>query len=334
MDDLTYDVIIAGCGPAGLACAISLADYGKKSLILERKEKLDNIVCGDGLTGHCMKVLTELNIHDSDLLSLGAKKLLHNICKTDHDVYKKRFVADEHSFDYSIGLSRDVFDNYLLHVAKSKGVQVVFGCKVKNIQQQGDQYLINSCYRCKDYVIATGSGRNPVDRDKSLKNMPVGVSSRIIGTGRIKDESLYFFRLSSYGDGYAWIFPVGENKWNIGVWSSNYQRRVAQLYRKFEAYVKNNLVHVEGYDRHPKGSVLGCGDQNSGSGYHVIGDAANLVDTYSGEGISFAIESGILKAKEIALHEPYQQTLHFKPTLTDEGMKHYHYWCDHEDHLR
>lgn len=333
MGDLTYDVIIAGCGPAGLACAISLADHGKRSLILERKEKLDNIVCGDGLTGHCMKVLSELNIYDSDLLSLGGKKLLHNICTTDRDVYKKRFVADDDSFDYSIGLSRDVFDNYLLHIARSRGVQVIFGCEVKNIQHMGDRYLINGRYQCRDYVIATGSGCNPADGNKTFRNMPVGVSSRIIGTGRIKDESLYFFRRSVYGDGYSWIFPVGENKWNIGVWSSNYQPRVAQLYKEFEAYVKSHFVHFEGYDRHPRGAILGCGDHRSGSDYHVIGDAANLVDSYSGEGISFAIESGIRKAKEIALHEPYQPTFHLKPTLSGEGMEHYHYWCDHEDHL-
>ena len=333
MDDLTYDVIIVGCGPAGMACAISLADYGKKCMIVERKKELDNIVCGDGLTGHCIKVLTELNIHAQDLLSLGGKKLLHNICTTDREVYKKRFVEDGYSFDYSIGLSRDIFDNHLLHVAQSKGVQVVFGCEVKSIQKQGRQYLINGHYRCNDYVIATGAGKDPADGNKTMKKKPVGVSSRIIGAGRIKDENLYFFRLSVYGDGYSWIFPVGDNKWNIGVWSSNYQHKVAQLYREFEEYVKSNFVHFEGYDRCPKGAVLGCGAPESGKGYHVIGDAANLVDSYSGEGISFAIESGIKKAKEIALHEPFQQTFHLKPVLTGEGMEHYHYRCDPEDAL-
>ena len=47
---MSYDVIIVGAGPGGLACAEITASQGLKTLVLERKTIIGKKVCAGGVT--------------------------------------------------------------------------------------------------------------------------------------------------------------------------------------------------------------------------------------------------------------------------------------------
>ena len=47
---MSYEIIIVGGGPAGLACAKIAADRGMKTLVIERKNTLGKKVCAGGIT--------------------------------------------------------------------------------------------------------------------------------------------------------------------------------------------------------------------------------------------------------------------------------------------
>jgi flavin-dependent dehydrogenase len=50
MQSESYDVVIVGAGPGGLACARALAGSGKRVLVLEKAASLGKKICAGELT--------------------------------------------------------------------------------------------------------------------------------------------------------------------------------------------------------------------------------------------------------------------------------------------
>jgi flavin-dependent dehydrogenase len=114
--------------------------------------------------------------------------------------------------------------------------------------------------------------------------------------------------------GYFWIFPAGNKKANIGVGllKSKAKKKKHNLYQIMEQVIdsknfKHRFKNASALEK-PKGWNLPFGNtkrKNHGNGFLLLGDAAGLVDPFTGEGIGNAMESGkiaaevILKAKKI-----------------------------------
>ena len=57
-----FDLVIAGGGPAGLACAIAARQAGLTALVLERAGDLPDKACGEGLMPHGLRALEALGV--------------------------------------------------------------------------------------------------------------------------------------------------------------------------------------------------------------------------------------------------------------------------------
>lgn len=290
----SYDVIIIGAGPAGLSCAIQLGKSGLQVLVLEKRKSLRGKVCGDGLTVRAIKDLSLLEI---DPTQIAGKKVLRKVVSkngvTDETSFEELF-----GFEYEYGVSRDIFDECLLEHAINNGVEIVFNSNVESIIKSKDICIVNNAYKGKNVVIACGAiGGYTIGGIKPPSKIPIGMSSRIIGETEYDDDAFYYFYDDKYGNGYAWLFPVGEKIWNVGVWSSD-KKEIKKLYVEFEKRIFAEKIL---YDRVPKGALIGatCEKINSESEYLCIGDSAFNADFYTGEGISFAIENGIDVAMKI-----------------------------------
>ena len=64
-NEINFDVIIVGGGPAGSAAACYAADEGLKVLLLEKDNYPRDKVCGDAVGGKALKHLEELGILDA-----------------------------------------------------------------------------------------------------------------------------------------------------------------------------------------------------------------------------------------------------------------------------
>jgi flavin-dependent dehydrogenase len=104
--------------------------------------------------------------------------------------------------------------------------------------------------------------------------------------------------------GYGWIFPVGQQTANVGVGFIPGRRRPRLASTAFETFVKSLL-----------GGARQCGplkgypiradflsSPNVAQRTLLVGEAAGLVNPLTGEGIDYALESGLLAAQHI-LHE-------------------------------
>lgn len=301
---MKYEVIIVGAGPAGLACGLTLARAGKKCLILERRLELTGKVCGDGLSSHCMQVLKKIDIQEQDLIALGGKKVFSNITSNFGEIEERRYCRNEGYEAYAYGLSRDVFDGYLLKLAKEAGCEVLTGRTVSSVTRNGSGCLVDGTYTADRVVLACGAiGGQKLGISKPA-DVPVGISARIRGDCRLPADAFYFKYDWQYGDGYAWLFPVGERLWNYGVWSADRRKGVKRLFAEFEAQMTKTYFLNYCYERQPKGAVIGatrCVSADTGQ-IPRIGDCAYIARYESGEGISYAIESGRLLADAI-LHD-------------------------------
>jgi flavin-dependent dehydrogenase len=108
--------------------------------------------------------------------------------------------------------------------------------------------------------------------------------------------------------GYFWIFPAGQNRANIGV---GLLKSIVKKEERKLSDIMLDVIDSENF-RHrfkdavpmekPKGWNLPFGSikrENHGDGFLLLGDAAGLVDPFTGEGIGNAMVSGRI-ASEIA----------------------------------
>lgn len=291
-----YDVVIAGSGPAGMSCAIALAMKGINCLIIEKRASLNGKVCGDGLTPRAVNDLKKLNIN---VLELNGKKI-NSKCT----VYTDRMIEEQYGdlYDYGIeyayGVSRDILDNALLNKAIEVGVDIVWNLGVNKIKKIENEYIINDLYRGMEVVLACGAlGISGVGLCMPTTKMPMGISARIKGKCSYKDDRFYFFQDKILSNGYAWLFPVGNELWNLGVWSNDI-KKLKDLYYEYEGAIFDADIN---YCRPPKGAIIGASKEGAmlNTALKCIGDCALKANFYTGEGVSFAIEDGIKCANEI-----------------------------------
>ena len=286
------DVAIIGSGPAGLSCAIKLALEGQQVDVYERRAKLDDKVCGDGLSVECIKVLSELNITTDNLISIGAKPIKRKFELYDYGQFEKIYPLT------CLGLPRIKLDNYLYKLATNLGVRFHFSYNVNNLNKTENGYIINGEIKTKYLVLACGIASSLVKEIK--EDIPLGISSRVVGTSeRLHSDAFYFKYAPKYGSGYAWVFPVGDNLWNIGVFNGDKKEEIKQTYKEFEEILFKEFIKFERYDRIPGGAFIGASLQDVDIDENAIGDAGYKAIYSSGEGVTFAIKSGIEKAKQI-----------------------------------
>ena len=295
---INYDVLIIGAGPAGLTCAIELAKKNISCLLLEKKENLAGTVCGDGVSAYSIELIKKIGI---SIDSLRGKTVYYK--KEYRGNNSKTFSFYElFGSNYELGVSRDILDNIMLKYATEQNIPIVFNKPCKEIKKNDDGlYIINEEYGSRYLVYACGvTGGTNLGFHYS-KDLPVGISGRISGVcTTLEDDTFHYFFSEKYGDGYGWIFPVGNNLWNIGVWSHNKKKELKELYYELEKKFFNEESFI--YDRKPQGRVIGAGKfvMPDDSRAFCIGDCALSANSLSGEGISYALESGINVSNLIA----------------------------------
>lgn len=112
---------------------------------------------------------------------------------------------------------------------------------------------------------------------------------------------------ASIQPGYFWIFPLAGNRYNVGVWmiSEHLKSKNLNLRAEFERLIAEDPQLAPKFKNAKplesvKGFGLPLGTQSrplSGNRFLLVGDAAGLIDPFTGEGIGNAIRSGRIAAE-------------------------------------
>lgn len=288
---LVYDYIIGGSGIAGCVCAYLLSKKGYKCLILEQEKGVHEKVCGGGVSIQAIGYLCDLGIDVTDIdNNLYTKVVGYNILR--NETLKIKYFSDE----YAIGISRQVFDSFLLRQAQKEGASVKYGEKISNVLQDDRQYIING-YVAKHFVCAIGAIGITSLSKKINAGQSFGLSSIIEGASLLREDLFHFLYYDNLkSDRYFWLFPIGKNTWNIGVWTRYPKADIMLDYQKyFQEYMKVYFENTFAIKQKVRGAYLGHTNQCNIGSLHLdaIGDYAGTCGINSGGGIHWAIKSAM-----------------------------------------
>jgi len=322
---LKHKVIIIGSGPGGAIAALTLSQQNIPCLLIDKAFFPREKICGDALSG---KVATILNRVSPEIMERfektvpkkniwGIRMFAPNTIKLDipfkwnYDVSKDRipgYVA-----------SRIDFDNFLVNeVRRCPNIDFREGIEVDDIEKIKNGFRIKDKSKSLDIetrllIIANGANSSFSRHFAGIKKVPKHFAAGV----RAYFENVDYFHndgfielhfLKEYVPGYFWIFPLQENKANVGLGMRT------DYISKGKINLKKTLIDI--IENHPavkdrfknaritgkiEGHLLPLGSKRnkiSGDHFMLVGDAGYLIDPTTGEGIGNAMYSGWIAAEQ------------------------------------
>jgi menaquinone-9 beta-reductase len=299
----TFDVLIAGGGPAGSSCAWKLRDSGLKIAILDKQTFPRDKVCGGWITP---EVFHALNI---DPAEYARGRVLQPITGFLTSCMGDAPVETHYDKPVSYGIRRYEFDHYLL---ERSGASLRLGAPLTNVERCHGEWIINGQIRAP-MLVGAGGTFCPVARFRGAKvNQEIVVAAqeaefeldeRQLSACSVRAEvpELYF---CSDMRGYGWCFRK-QNVLNVGLGRLD-RHSLSGHVAEFVKFLKSTGRLTLDVPALPGHAYLLYGKTNRelvDDGLLLIGDAAGVAYAQSGEGIRPAVESGLLAANVIAAAE-------------------------------
>ena len=301
-----FDAIVVGAGPAGSAAAHRLASAGASVLLLDRARFPRDKPCGGGITVRAVPLLPEPV--DAVVEDRATRVRLRA-------GYRGGFERESRQ-PLVLLTQRARLDAFLAERAAAAGADFRDGVRVESAEGTTVR-LAGGGAAGGDLLIGADGANGVVARSLGLAER---VEHGVALEGNAPHDSAYrstlLLEFGVVPGGYGWLFPKGDHV-NVGVggWGSEGPRLRDHLGRLCAAYGlrADRLTAVRGHRlpmRHP-GTVLARGRAA------VVGDAAGLVDPFSGDGIYEALLSAKLAARaaldllagRAATLEPYHDAL-------------------------
>jgi geranylgeranyl reductase family protein len=292
-----FDVAIVGGGPAGSSCAAFCAAAGLRTLLLERENFPREKVCGDCVNPACWPILRRLELAERVRSSAHGKLARVEFIGISG---RRLTVALPSGEDAEIAIKRSLLDQLLLDRARELGATIFESTTVTALSPpdpRNDHWSISAGeQKLRSRVVVAADGRNStVARLCGL--LPHTAKERIALQTHLPlppdfgDRVVLEFR----PQGYSGQAPVGGADLNLCLVSV--PREIAALRQWAEVRFGISPSHswrtITPLTRAP----IAAG-QNS---LFLVGDAARVVEPFTGEGIYYALASGELAAQAIAL---------------------------------
>lgn len=309
-----YDAIIVGAGPGGATAAAVMARNGLTPLLIEKDSFPRDKICGDALSGKTVDVMKRLGMIEA----LQAVKQVDSWGVTFSGPY-----GDEVAIPFTKALDKPIapgfvcdrvtFDNLVYEQAVADGAEVWLNTKVVGLLREGNKVV---------------GVKVKKDGEEQEVRAPITVGAdgaysivlRELGMDQL-DESHYCAGLRWYWEGvtgfheqnhieihfveesipgYFWIFPMADGKANVGLGmlSSVVKKGDVKLKPLLELLVDHPRFKHRFENAKPVDKIRGWGlplgskpRKMSGDGWMLLGDAASLIDPFTGEGIGNAMVS-------------------------------------------
>jgi flavin-dependent dehydrogenase len=308
--DARWDAVVVGAGPAGCAAAAAHAARGRRVLLLEKDRLPRRKVCGELLSGRARPALDRLGVREE------VERIARPISRGTLHLPSGRALAFVLPSP-ALGISRFVFDALLARRAAALGAEVRCGARVTALERDEGGFRVRWTGAAggpdgeERAAAAVGAWGRWDALDRALERRFGRERARYSGWSRdfrrgaleLGDEVLLFV----FRGGYCGLSPVEGGRAHLaGVVSERLRRELGGGWEAVEAHARrsNRALDLRLGDAAPDGDALGTGPvyftrKPSVSGGAVLaGDAAGVLDPFSGEGQSSALASGLLAADE------------------------------------
>ncbi|MCA9650132.1 MAG: FAD-dependent monooxygenase [Myxococcales bacterium] len=292
-------VAIVGAGPAGAAAGHHLARAGHEVLLLDRCEFPRPKTCGDWITRGALVELEHMGLPRVSLRRRAEQhaEIRGSLVAAPNGRHSRVSLPSD---DPAACVPRSVFDALLVRRAQEAGCRLERQPVRDPAALLGDHQLV---------IDARGvyAGRANTVAIRSYWELP---ASRVDESTR---STVQLFTVERFRMGYGWIFPVHVTRervllnLGVGIWRAEHDERGLSIRQELDRFVHDNpvtrrLAAVATERGRPRGHHLALAEgrlEVAGGGVLRVGDAANLTDPITGEGIANAVLGGRLAAQAI-----------------------------------
>ncbi|UCE74091.1 MAG: NAD(P)/FAD-dependent oxidoreductase [Methanomassiliicoccales archaeon] len=298
---LDYDIVVVGAGPAGSLTAKHAAVAGANVLILEKRPEVGSPVrCGEGLDKNG---LARMGIKPDKKWIANEVKGAHIYAPNGRCLELKEGMAGN---EVGYVIKRDIFDKELAKDAIRAGADIMIRASaIEVIKKEGAIAGVKAKHMGERFevsakiVVGADGFESQVGRwagiDTTVKPKDIYTCFQydMVGVDIDSDYSDFFLGSCAPG-GYAWAFPKGKHRANVGLGLQVTKiKGKGEPKRYLDAFVKARKGLSKGTPiAHIAGAVSVCApiEKTVGNGILLVGDAARQIDPMTGGGI---VNSGI-----------------------------------------
>lgn len=289
MEKAEFDLIVAGAGPAGSACAITAARAGARVLLLEKDRFPRHKVCGEFVSQESLQLLAWLAgdrfhsrpaIDQARIFSAGTQ-----VCLPISPAAQS--------------IPRFDLDAALLDAARRSGAQAKENITIHEVAA-GATFRVNTTqetFTARAVVNATGRW-SQLTQPAPEKNRHkwIGLKGHFYESGPAPSVDLYFF-----AGGYCGVQPVSHDTVNACAMArADAARSIEEVFSLHPQLWQRSRRWKPVFAPIAISPLYFRKPQTDSGGMLLAGDAAAFIDPFAGDGISLALHSGVLAADSLA----------------------------------
>lgn len=289
--------MVIGAGPAGAATALGAlaAEPGLSVLLLDRQDFPRDKACGDGIAPQVFDLLDEVGVTGlvDDRTPVRRLSLRRGELGVDRLMARPAWVVP-----------RAVFDHRLLEAAQAAGA-VLRKQRVRGIDVRASSVVVGGVDEVEARVVVGADGaHSEVRRALGLKAGPTALALRGYAptpADRAAQQVIVFGMARQ--PSYAWSFDRGDGWSNVGFGEqlrAGRQRPTrTELLAQLEMLLPGASVGGENWRGHQL-PLSGWSWRPQRGRVMLVGDAAGLINPMTGEGIYYAVATGLLAGRAAA----------------------------------
>ena len=313
MPETHYDLVIVGAGPAGAVATLYAKRAGLSVCLLDKETFPRDKICGDALSGKAVTILRELDLFKPIGDLPGAE--IHTVTfgspdKTCVDIDLTR--SSRQDFLTGFVIRREILDHFLFQRAQQVADQTIEGFTVQDILKEGDTVVgisgkteSGESQEIRGKVVLGANGFSSVVARKlglyshDPRHWIVALRCYYKDVKGLTDQ-IELHYVDEVIPGYFWIFPLEEGYANVGIGMLHeyIKRENIDLKVALDNAINSDTFSDRFADAQPTEEPIGwnlpAGSKhrpNHGNGFMLLGDAAGLIDPFTGEGIGNAFYS-------------------------------------------
>jgi flavin-dependent dehydrogenase len=276
----TFDLAIAGAGPAGTAAAITARRAGLSVLLIDKDEFPRHKVCGEFVSyesRHLLECLVGNN--SSGHISISRSRLFRN-----NAVYEGVLPSP------AISISRYELDAALVQAATRVGT-VLLHERVRSVERSMRGFTLNTNdgdLHAKAVINATGRWSELTTHKNAAGDRWIGIKQHFRESAAQPSTDLYFF-----DGGYCGIQPIAENVVNACALVDPAQVTTMQeVFERCEPLLRRSSRWSAQTEAITTAPIFFREPRPVENDVINAGDAAAFIDPFLGDGISIALQTG------------------------------------------